>query len=118
MRQSTRVGVRLLVVDGDDGDLEDGVSEMGGSVGRLGPDTVDQPPQRSVDPVCRLPPLEVPDVVRGLGDDVVRQTESTRDLQLSGESAHQRTRALICDLLVVFDVAEHGSRLGLGLEDR
>lgn len=50
-----------------------------GSVGQPGIDAVDQPPQCDVDPARRLLPLEVQDVVRGLGDDVTRQTEGAEN---------------------------------------
>ena len=76
-----------------------------------------QPPQCDVDPTRRLLALEVPDVVRGLGDDVACQLEGLRDVQIDGEEGHQRVRVLVGDLLSVFDIAEHEGRLGLGLED-
>ena len=60
----------------------------GGSVGQLGLDTVDQPPQRDVDLARRLLILEGPDVVRDLGDDVASQPESIVDGQVGGEVAH------------------------------
>ena len=88
----------------------------GGSVDQLGLDAVDQPPQRDVDPARRLLTLEVSDVVRGLGDDVACQLEGIRNVQIDGEEGHQRVRVLVGDLLVVFDVAEHESRLGLRFE--
>ena len=39
VQQSTRLGVRLLILDGDDGDLEDGMGQVGvhGKVGDAGP---------------------------------------------------------------------------------
>ena len=49
-----------------------------GSAGQLGLDAVDQPPQRDVDPAGHPLPLEGPDVVRGLGDEVMRQLEGVR----------------------------------------
>ena len=89
---------------------------MNSSVGQLGLDTVNQPPQYDVDPARHPLTLEVPDVIRDLGDDVVSQPESVVDGQVDSETAHQRTRVLIGDLLVVFDVAEHESCHGLGVE--
>lgn len=91
---------------------------MGGSVGQLGLDTVDQLPQRDVDPARRLLLLEDPDVVRDLGDDVAGQPKSVVCGQVGGEAAHQRTRVLVGDLLLAIDVAEHESCHGLGLEAR
>lgn len=88
-----------------------------GSVVQLGLDTVDQPPQRDVDPARHLLPLEVPDVVRGLGDDVVRQLDGLRNVQIDGEEAHQRVHVLISDIFAVFGVAECEGRLGFGFED-
>lgn len=90
---------------------------MGRSVGQLGLDAVDQPPQRDVGPARHLLTLEDPDVVRDLGDDVASQPESIVDRQVGGEAAHQRKRVQVGNLLVAIDVAEHESRHGLGLED-
>lgn len=90
---------------------------MGGSVGQLGLDAVDQPPQRDVDPARRLLILEDPDVIRDLGDDVTSQPKSIVNGQVGGEAAHQRTRVLVGSLLVAVNVAEHESRHGLSLED-
>ena len=90
---------------------------MGGSVGQLGLDTIDQLPQRNVDPARLLLILEDPDIVRDLGDNVASQPESIVDGQVGGEAAHQRTRVLVSNLLLAIDVAEHESRHGLGLED-
>ena len=87
-----------------------------GSVGQLGLDTVDQPPQRDVDPARHLLTLEDPDVVRGLGDDVASQPKSIVRGQVGGEAAHQCTRVLVGNLLLAFDVAEHERRHGLGLK--
>nr|DAV39963.1 MAG TPA: hypothetical protein [Caudoviricetes sp.] len=89
---------------------------MGGSVVQLDFDTVDQPSQRNVNPARCLLPLELPDVVRGLGDDVAYQLESLRNVQIDGEEGHQRVRVLVGDVLVVLDVAEHESCPGFGLE--
>lgn len=63
------------------------------------------------------PPLEVPDVVRDLGDDVASQSESIVGGQVGGEATHQCMRVLVGGLLLVFDVAKHGSHHGLGLEE-
>lgn len=90
---------------------------MGGSVGQLGLDTVDQLSQRGIGPARHTLLLEDPDVVRDLGDDVASQPESIVDGQVSGEVAHQRMRVLIGDLLLPLDVAEHEGRHGLGFED-
>ena len=89
---------------------------MCGSVGQLGSDPVEQPPQRNVDPARHLLPLEVPDVVRDLGDDVASQPDGIMDGQVGGETAHQRTRVLVGALLTILDVADHESRHGLGLK--
>ena len=89
---------------------------MCGSVGQLGLDTVNQPPQSDVDPARHLLALEDPDVVRDLGDDVASQPKSVMDGQVGGEAVHQRTRVQVGDLLLPLDVAEHESRHGLGLE--
>lgn len=89
---------------------------MGGSVGQLSLDTIEQLSQRDVDSARRLLPLEDPDVVHGLGDEVVCQLEGVRDVRVGGEGAHQRASVLVGGLLVVFDVAEHESHHGLGLE--
>lgn len=88
-----------------------------GQLGQLGLDTVDQPPQRDIDPARRTLLLEDPDVVRDLGDDVASQPKSIVDGQVGGEAAHQRERVLIGNLLLSLDVAEHESRHGLGFED-
>nr|DAQ51878.1 MAG TPA: hypothetical protein [Caudoviricetes sp.] len=77
---------------------------------------VDQPPQRDVDLARHLLPLEFSDVVRDLGDDVACQQESIRSAEVVSEGAHQCMRVPVCDLLVVFDVAEREGRHGLGLE--
>lgn len=89
---------------------------MAGSVGQFSLDTVDQPPQCDVDPARLLLILEVPDVVRDLGDDVVCQSKSVVCGQVGGEAAYQRTRVLIGNLLLPLDVAEHESCHGLGFE--
>ena len=88
----------------------------GGSVGQFGLDTVNQPPQRDVNPARLSLILEDIDVVRDLGDDVASQPKSVMCGQVSGEVAHQRTRVLVGSLLVAIDVAEHESRHGLRLE--
>lgn len=90
---------------------------MGGSVGQLGLDTIDQPPQRDVDTARRPLLLEDLDVVRDLGDDVANQSKSIVGGQVGGEAAHQRKRVLVGGLLLPLDIAEHESRHGLGLED-
>lgn len=59
-----------------------------GSAGRLGLDTAEQPPQRDVDSVRHFLPLEGPDIVHGLGDEVVRQLKGVRDVRVGGVSAH------------------------------
>lgn len=88
-----------------------------GSVGQLGLDAIDQPPQCDVDP-GRLPLLlEDPDVVRDLGDDVASQPKGVVDGHVGDEAVHQRTRVLVGSLLVAINVAEHERRHGLGLED-
>ena len=90
---------------------------MGDSAGQIDLDTIDQSPQRDVDPTRRLLVLEDHDVVRDLGDDVASQPKSVADGQVGGEAAHQRTRVLIGNLLLPLDVAEHERRHGLGFED-
>lgn len=89
---------------------------MGGSVGQLGLNTVDQPPQRDVDPARHLLLLEGPDVVRDLGDDVASQPKSIVCGQVGSEAAHQRMRIQVGNLLVAINVAEHESHHGLGFE--
>lgn len=89
---------------------------MSGSVDQLSLDTIDRLPQSDVDPARRILALEFPDVVRDLGDDVASQPKGVVSGQVGGEAAHQRTQVLVRHLLVVFDVAEHESRHGLGLE--
>lgn len=89
----------------------------GGSVSQLGLDAVEQLPQRGIDPARRLLLLEVPDVIRDLGDDVVHQMKTIARIEVVHEELHQRTRVLIGNLLVDVDVAEHESRHGLGFED-
>ena len=83
---------------------------------RLSLDAVEQLSQRDVDSARHLLPFEGPDVVHGLGDEVVCQLEGVRDVRVGGEGAHQRARVLVGDLIVVFDIAEHESHHGLGLE--
>lgn len=87
-----------------------------GSAGQLGLGAVDQPPQRDVDPARSLLSLEGTDVVHGLGDEVMCQLDGVRDVRVGGESAHQRARVQVGDLLLAFDVAEHEGHHGLGLE--
>nr|DAK21407.1 MAG TPA: hypothetical protein [Caudoviricetes sp.] len=96
-----------------------------GSVGQLGQlgheplvglDTVDQPPQRDVDPARRLHPLEVPDVVRGLGGKVAHQLEPLVGVEVEHEESQHRTQILVGGPLIVFDVAEYEGHHGLGLE--
>lgn len=96
---------------------------MGGSVGQLGPellvrlDTVDQLPQRDVDPARRPLLLEDPDIVRDLGDDVASQLDHLAGADVCGQAADERTRVLIGNLLLPLDVAEHERRHGLRIED-
>lgn len=89
---------------------------MGGSVDQLSLDTVDQPPQRDVDPARRPLSLEVPDVVRGLGDDVASQLSGHFGIRVTGQAEKKRVRVLVRRLLVVQGVAEHERRHGLGFE--
>ena len=96
---------------------------MGGLVGQLGHErlvglnTVDQPPQSDVDPASRLLLLEDPDVVRGLGDDVVSQLKDLVVADVGAEAADESTRVLEGGLFVVLDVAEHERRHHLGIEE-
>lgn len=96
---------------------------MGGLVGQLGHErlvglnTIDQPPQRDIDPASRLLPLEDPDVVRGLGDDVVSQLKDLVVADVGAEAADESTRVLEGGLFVVLDVAEHERRHHLGIEE-
>lgn len=121
VQQSARVDVRPLVDDGDEGDLEDGVGEIGvrgeagdsvGQLGQLGLEgfvclgTVDQPPQRDVDPARHFLPLEVPDVARGLGYEGVNQLERFVGIEVGHEESQCRTQVPVGDLLAIFDVAE------------
>ena len=74
---------------------------MGGSVDHLSPGPVEQAPQRGVDPVRRLLPLEDPDVVRGLSDDVLCQMESMAGVEVEREESQQHTCVLIGAFLAV-----------------
>lgn len=88
-----------------------------GSVGQLGLDAIDQPPQRGIDPARHALLLEGHDVVRDLGDDVASQLSGLLGIHVSGQAEEKCTRVLVGDLLAPFDVAEHESCHGLGLEN-
>ena len=80
-------------------------------------DAVDQPPQRDVDPARHLLPLEGPDVVRGLGDDIACQLKNLVGADVGAEAADESARVLESRLFVVLDVVEHERRHRLGIED-
>ena len=86
------------------------------SVGQFGFDKVNQLPQRDVELARHLLPLDVCDVVRGLGDDVAGQLGGLLGIHVSGQAEEQHGRVLVRHLLTVQGVAEHESCHGLGLE--